>query len=124
MRFNVDTEGWFTKEVLEALSEKNRLYKKARNNGSEENWTKFKNQRNYARALLLNTKQEFLKGQIEVNRGNPKAFWRKLNSIIGNSKNSHSFSSIHNDLGEKLERTEAAEFINNYFTNIGESLHK
>ena len=83
----------------------------------------FKQQRRYARNLLLNTKEEFLKNQIELNRDNPRAFLRKLNKIIGNSKNAHNFTCIFNNDGVNFEKTEATEFMNDYFSQIGESLN-
>ena len=123
MRLNTDSEGWLTKEVIEAIFEKNRKYKIARRSRSAEDWTSFKIQRKYARKLLLNTKEEFLKNQLEIHRANPRNFWRKLNGIIGNSKNSQTFTCIQNDNGVKLEKSDAAEYMNDYFTNIGESLN-
>ena len=124
MKFNLDNEGWFTKEVIEAIVEKKRLFKLARSNNTARNWSIFKSQRKYARKLLLNTKEEFKKNQIEENRDNPRAFWRKLNGIIGNTKNSQKFTTIFNDHGIKIEKTEAAEFMNDYFTEIGETLNE
>ena len=40
MKFNLDNEGWFTKEVLEAISEKKRLYKKANRDNPKAFWRK------------------------------------------------------------------------------------
>ena len=124
MKFNIDADGWITKEVLESIVEKNRLFKIARTNQTTNDWQLFKIHRKYSRNLLLHTKEEFLKNQMEIDKGNPRAFWRKLNAITGNTKDSHNFRCIFNDAGVKVEKSEAAEFMNNYFTNIGEVLNE
>ena len=124
MKLNLDNEGWFTKEVIESIVEKNRLFKLAKCDKTSENWALFKTQRKYARKLLLNTKEEFLKNQIAENRDNPRAFWRKFNNVIGNTKNSQCFTTIFNDCGKKIDKSEAAEFMNDYFTHIGEKLNE
>ena len=122
MKFNTENEGWLTKEVLEAIFEKIDCLKLL-NHSSLENWAFFKAQRKYARTLLLNTKEEFLKNQIAENRNNPRAFWWNLNNILGNTKNRQCFNSVIDDSGKKLERKDAAEFMNKYFTTIGETLN-
>ena len=73
---------------------------------------------------MLNTKEEFLKNQIEENRNNPRTFWRKLNSIIGNVKTGQSFTTVFDDNGKKMEKEGAAEFMNNYFITVGEKLNE
>ena len=123
MKLHSDNEGWFTKEVIEAIVEKKRIFKLAKNTGNHEHWSLFRKQRKYTRKLMSNTKEEFLKAQIEVNRDNPRSFWKKLNGIIGNTKNNQSFTAVFNDIGNKIEKVEAAEFMNDYFTEIGEKLN-
>ena len=61
LKFNLENDGWFTKEVIEAIVEKNRLFKLAKLSKADEDWSIFRAQRKYARKLLLNTKEEFLK---------------------------------------------------------------
>ena len=124
MKFNLDNEGWLTKEVIEAISEKNCLFKIEKHTPNNDKWALFKAQRRYARKLLLNTKEEFLKAEVEQNRDKPQTFWRKLNGIIGNTNINQTFTTIFNDTGNKIEKVEAAEFMNNYFTGIGENLNE
>ena len=124
MKCHSTNDGWFTKDVIEAIAEKNRLFKIVKVNNTEENWSLFRIQRKYTRNLMMNTKEEFKKNQIEENRNNPRSFWRKLNGIIGNVKNGKSFMSIFNDDGKKLEKEEAAEFMNNYFITVGKELNE
>ena len=123
MKLDTENDGWLTKEVLEAIMETNRLFKIAKFKNTRNDWNIFKTQRKYARNLLLNTKEEFLNNQLEENRNNPRSFWRKLNNIIGNSKGRQCFTSVFNDNGKKVENEEGAEFMNNYFTTIGEELN-
>ena len=80
--------------------------------------------RMYTRKLMLNTKEEFLKNQVEENRNNPRTFWRKLNNIIGNVKTGQSFTTVFDDNGKKMEKEGAAEFMNNYFITVGEKLNE
>ena len=123
IQINSNGNEWLTNEVIEAIHEKNRLYRKACKSSSEQNWDQYKISRKYARNLLLNTKEAVLKTQLNENFSNPKRFWQRLNDIIGNTKQSKTFTSIQNDLGEKIENQDAADYMNEYFSNIGESLN-
>ena len=71
----------------------------------------------------MHTKEEALKTQIKEKFSNPRRFWRKLNDIIENSKQSRGFTSIRNDEKIKLENQQAADYMNEYFANIGEKLN-
>ena len=112
-----------TPEVIEAIYEKNRLYKLALKQTSSESWETYKIARKHSRNLLLHTKDEVLKAQVRENFSNPRKFWQKINNIIGSNKLGKSFTSVNDDSGKKLENQDAAEFMNDYFTNIGLSLN-
>ena len=123
---NVYTNGneWLTNEVVEAIQEKNRLFRVSCKSTKLQDWEKYKISRKHARNILLHTKEVFLKNELKENFANPRRFWQRLNNIIGNTRDSKAFTSIHNDLGEKIENQEAAEFMNEYFSNIGEALNE
>ena len=123
LKITVHRDEWLTNEVIEAILEKDRLHKAACKSNLLSDWEKFKIARKRSRNLLLNTKEEVLKSQVKENYGNPGRFWRKINEILGNGKHSRSFSSIYNDQNVKLDNGDAAEFMNEYYTRIGEHLN-
>ena len=47
-----------------------------------------------------------------------------VNNLTGNSGHCKGFSSINNDEGEKLDNQDAADFMNEYFSNIGKTLNE
>ena len=59
MKCHSTNDGWFTKDVIESIVEKNRLFKIVKVNNTEENWSLFRIQRKYTRNLMINTKEEF-----------------------------------------------------------------
>ena len=124
MKICLSGNEWLTNEVIEAIHEKNCLFKKALDSTLTQDWINYKISRKYARNILLNTKEYFLKTQLNENINNPRRFWQRLNDITGNSKQNKIFTTIYNDTGNKLENQEAAEFMNEYYSSIGEMLNE
>ena len=86
--FKVDAfkEVWMTNEAIEAIKDKDRQIRKAKRTGKEEDWMEAKRVRNKVGRDIENLRADFLKRQQNVNRADPKIFWKNIASIIPGKK--------------------------------------
>ena len=124
MKFRDDTPQWITKDILSELNHKDNLYKKAKNIGTAESWNLFTKKKNEVKKLLDEAKENFVKNKLDELEGNPRKFWRVINGIsgIGKNKNSRKCTRVIDENGRIHEDLEAANFLNDYYVNIGPSL--
>ena len=125
MKFRDYSLEWITKELIEELSHKDHLYINAKRSGCPDDWTDFQKKKIETKKLLQNAQEEFLKGKLENLKDNPRKFWRVVNEMSGigkNKKNKNGCGKIEEENGTIHENMEAAEFMNNYYVNVGPSL--
>ena len=126
MKIREDTPRWITKDLISEVYQKDFLFNKAKKFPSEANWEAFKKKKNEVKKLLSSAKEEFIKGKLEEHETNPRKFWRTINDIsgIGKNKNSSRCTKIIDENNKEYEKQEAADFLNDYYANIGPNLAK
>ena len=123
--FRVDEfkEVWMTNEAVEAIRDKDRLLKRAKRSGKEEEWLEAKRVRNRVGRDIENLRADFLKNQQETNKYDPKKFWKSISSVLPGKKGKSSKIWLkHEDTGEEVPQHLTADFVNKFFTNIGPAL--
>ena len=115
-----DRTPWFTHEIYECINKRTyyiRLYRKTRN---QDIFTIVKYFRNKCNKLVREAKRTFIKNSIEINRLNPKKFWRTLNSLL-KPVNSHfaDVEFIDKNMNRKIPNAETSDFLNSFFANVG-----
>ena len=53
---------------------------------------------------------------MKQNKGNPRKVWINNISGFGKNENKRGIDKFQNKLGEEIQNLEAAEFMNNYYT--------
>ena len=126
MKIREEIPQWITKDLISEISHKDFLFNKAKKFPSEENWESFKRKKNEVKILLSSAKEEFVKAKLEEHETNPRKFWRTINEIsgIGKNKNSRKCTKIVDKKNNVLEKQEAADFLNDYYANVGPNLAK
>ena len=101
-------------------------YKKAKNLGTPDSWDIFKKKKNEVKKLLDMAKENYVKNKLDELEGNPRQFWRTINEMsgIGKNKSSRKCTKVVDENGNIYENLEAANFLNDYYVNIGPSLAK
>ena len=124
MKIREDTPQWITKDLISEVNQKDFLFNKARKLPSETNWEMFKQKKNEVKKLLSSAKEEFVKEKLEEHESNPRKFWRTINDIsgIGKNKCSRKCTKIIDENDKVYEKQEAADYLNNYYANIGPNL--
>ena len=96
----------------------------AYNSGKAEDWASFRYQNKWVKKLILEAKEEFTKDLLEQTEGNPRKFWRCINEIsgLGRNRNGKSIEKIIDEEGKEFLNGDAAEFMNEYYTEAGPKL--
>ena len=111
--------------MVQEIAHKDYLYKKANISKCQGDWDLFHGKKNEVRKLLTHAKEEFIKSKLEEHKNNPRKFWRTINEMsrIGKSKsNKAGCSKLVDDQGAIYENLDAAEYMNNYYVNVGPNL--
>ena len=100
------------------------MYKEAKLTKKEHDWSLFKIKRNEVKKLIHQAKELYINEKLDDEKSDPKRFWRSLNELtgFGRSKSRKGLSNIVSENSELLDGKEAANFMNNYYTNAGPNL--
>ena len=99
------------------------FYQKAKRTDSEDDWNIAKFYRNQVNSKVRSARVEFIKDQLRNNEGNSAKFWRTIKQVMPPTKGAKSSAKIvlSDDHGIEIEGTYTADYLNNFFANIGNS---
>ena len=111
---------WFTNEIYECIKKRRyyvKLFKTTRNKDVLAISKYFRNRSN---ALIRGAKSEYIKSSLEANVANPRKYWKILNSMLKTQQDSTlDFEFINQDTKERVPRNKTADFLNEYFADVG-----
>ena len=110
---------WMSNELIEWARDRVYYYCKAKREGDEDSWNIAKHLRNVVNAGVRQAKREFILDQLNDNKGNYKKFWKIIREVIPTGEGNSKQDILLNDGTHKLQREKVAEFINDYFINVG-----
>ena len=110
---------WMTRELIEQIKDRDYFYKQAKKTGDTDMWNIAKHLRNITNSHIRQAKRDFVLNELKQNENNAKKFWKVIRSVIPSNKSSSNNEILLKDGARKLDRTEVAHFINNYFINVG-----
>ena len=110
---------WITPELIEQIKDRDYFYLKAKTEGDEDSWNIAKHLRNVTNANIRQAKREFVLEELDKCNHDSKKFWHTIRSVVPNNKGSSRQDILLKNEGKKLERSEVAHFINDFFINVG-----
>ena len=114
---------WLTREIKELIHNRDKLKRKAIITKQDIDWQEYKSYRNKVNIALRQTKVNYYRNKIALQKDNPKDAWRTINNLLGKTRNNTVVNELKlNDASYKYSPEEIAEAFNNYFTNIGPNL--
>ena len=124
MKINNNNPEWFSQEILEEIHYKSELFREYKETKSPNTWIAFKAQNKFVKSLIKSGKEEFVKDTLAETSGNPRKFWRTINNTTGLGKNKAKDTVMQIKTIDDiiLKDSDAAEYINDYYINIGPSL--
>ena len=110
---------WMSKELIEQIKDRDYFYCKAKKTGDADLWNMAKHLRNVTNSNIRMAKREFILQQLNNNENNAKKFWKVIREVApsGNTKTKQDI--FLKDGSDKVERDQVAQFINDYFINVG-----
>ena len=110
---------WITNELIEQIKDRDYFYSKAKRSGDQDAWNIAKHLRNTTNANIRKAKRDFILDELEANADNCKKFWQVIREIIPSDKQPLKHDILLKNKGMKLDKDEVADFINNFFINVG-----
>ena len=111
---------WITPNIIYYINQRNRMSNIFRKTGSPLMFELLKFLRNKVTTLIRNAKSMFIQENLDVNRNNPKKFWRILRSVfIGDDVSNVEIDFIDPNMNLHVPCDNAPNFLNDYFINIG-----
>ena len=108
-------------ELIEIIKDRDRALKRAIITKSQWDVAHARQVRNLTNTLIKSARAEFIKSQLELKQKDPKGFWKTIKEVISDNK-SNSNISMRDHEGKELSNDDLAEYINDYFVNIGNVL--
>ena len=116
---------WITPRLLELILDKDKAMKKAKKSKRNDLWNEAKRLRNACTNRLRKAKAQYIKEQLEIHSNDQKKFWKHIQEVIPNSnKNTKIINLKDTNTGDPIELNDTADYINNFFINIGPNLAK
>ena len=118
-------EPWMNKDIMEFIIDKDKALKTAKKSNIDDDWKYARMLRNNVGSLIDSAKKNFLNDEFISSKNDPKKFWRNINTVLPNSKrNEKSKILLKNNSGENIDEIRTADYINEFFSNIGPNLAK
>ena len=122
MKFRINSPPWITQDVIEAINDRNLLYKQAKTTMDPNDIRLAHIARNRTHKLLQSSKAVYIKDTLNHCKDDPKRFWRVLNSNLlkGDIQTSDVTFNTGNDMYTYID--ESCEYMNNHFAGVGKKL--
>ena len=110
---------WITDELSEQIKDRDYFYKKSKADNEEDSWNIARHLRNVTNSNIRSAKKEFVIEELNNCNTDCKKFWHTIRSVIPGNKGSSWQDILLKKDGEKVEKKEVAQHINDFFINIG-----
>ncbi|XP_053596013.1 uncharacterized protein LOC128667989 [Microplitis demolitor] len=108
---------WITKDLIEKIKERDRLFFVSKKFGREDDIIKYKRLRNYIVNELRKCKREHNDNNIDANKNNGKILWRELKELIGSKKAQSTVENIECDNKILDDNLVISNKFNHYFVD-------
>jgi hypothetical protein len=117
---------WITPVIKQNLNQRDRILRKARKTGKENDWSTYKRLRNSCNNQIKCAKYKYNKNLLSENSENPKKFWKALKDIIPTKPTSDSAvtSTIKSENEQSSDSISKADVFCKYFSTVAKSLKK
>ena len=111
---------WITDELIKQGKDRDYFYKKAKRTKDEDDWNIAKHLRDLTNRHFRQAKAEYIKSQLESNSDNSSKFWKPSNqSSLQKKEPKRRNITLKNEDGTQINNTNIANFVNNFFINVG-----
>ena len=115
---------WITPRLIELIKDKDKILKSAKRSKNPEQWAEAKRLRNACTNRLRKAKADFIKEQLTTHSNDQKKFWKNIQEVLPTKSHSNRAISLIDDNDQLIETENVADYINQFFTDIGPNLAK
>ena len=120
-RSKENSPAWISHDIITLSKDRDTAWVKARSTNNADDWEIARRLRNWSNNAIKAAKADYIQGQLEENKKDPKKFWRSIKQVL--SDNITGLIDIKGPLNnESLPKNQQAQVINDFFTGIGEKL--
>ena len=113
---------WISPRLLELIKDKDKALKAAKKSKDPELWAEAKRIRNACTNRLRKAKTDFIKEQLITHSNDQKKFWKHIQEVLPQNIHNSNPISLLDSNDEIIEPENTADFINQFFTDIGPNL--
>ena len=113
---------WLSHHIIESINDRKKLYNQAKQNPNKENLNKARIARNRTNKLINTSKQDFIIESLEINKSDPKKFWRIINDSLIKNQTSHDQVNLITEDNRILSSSDSCTYMNDYLTGFGKTL--
>ena len=115
---------WLTDEIIACIKDRNRCVAIFKSTGCQEYLILSTFLRTKINRLIFKEKRKVILTKLNVNRRNPKKFWREINALIKvDSSIDCNYRILDADTGELIQIGNEASYINEFYVRVGETVH-
>lgn len=113
----IENKSWFNEEIKQHIKKRNKLYKVAIINKTEENWRNYIQQRNITVTASRKAKRNYYENEIDDNKYDTKKLWKTLKVLLKKSNNNNLPKDISFSGHIVSDDIAIANKFNDYFVN-------
>ena len=113
---------WITPRLLELIKDKDKALKTAKLSKNPDLWSEAKRMRIACTNRLRKAKADFIKEQLGTHSNDQKKIWKHIQEVLPSNAHGSGSISLFDDNKQIIETENTANYINQYFTDIGPNL--
>lgn len=117
-----DRPTYISHEIIMLGKERDKLFKIARKSNLDTDWLAARRQRQVVNYAIRKAKSCFFKEKLNKCKGDSKKFWATVKQIIPDIRPKNVDKIVEKSSGTELTATNASNYINEFFCNIGDKL--
>lgn len=115
-RINRCRKPWMTKDIVDQITIKDRLYEKFVRTKDNKFLTRFRQVRNRLNKIVKKAKKTYYFNLFSTDTHRTELTWKKISSVLGRSQENKSVEAIYHD-GELVSGRPLANLFNDFFVN-------
>ena len=120
--FSQTKKPWLDGNLISLIKDKNDAIKRFKRTGSQDDYNIKQYLQNFSKQQNRLAEEAYHKKQINDNIKNPKEYWKAINKIVNPKPSNTSFNLVHHQTKIPVNPEDTANYINEYFANIGPKL--
>ena len=106
---------WLSNEILEAIYDKDKAWKKAKRTKDPTDFLSAKALRNQVKNMIRVAKADFVQDYLDDDGTSSKKFWEKVQSVTNTKPHLSQINLINTLTNEPISQPDTPEFINDFF---------